>query len=160
MKDISASPHIGEEAIRPFPAFASARPARRLPGFALALALLLAFALAGCATEKAQPDRVLEPLGQKALPELKPDSNPAKELTGTVAERVEAKGTLSEYTVFVLERTNAAAIVLFNKKGYSAGFSEWVGKSVTVTGESAEGRIGNANKKAKGFRVDTILQAH
>ena len=80
-------------------------------------------------------------------------------LTGTVVSRVEAKGTLSEYEYFTLDTGSGTPTLLFNAKGYSAGFGDWVGVRVTVTGEPFEGRIGNGTKRAKGFRVNSIQRS-
>ncbi len=133
-------------------------------GLFVALTILALLALfAGCATAgrtdtPASGGLPASALSQSdnaaAMDQLDPPS-----LTGTVVSRVEAKGTLSEYEYFLLNTGSGAPILLFNAKGYSAGFGDWDGVLVTVTGERFEGRIGNGLKRAKGFRVQSIRRA-
>lgn len=156
MKQMPSSPETGAPTAPT--ARAEGRKARSARKTAFATILLITLALSGCATAKARPEPAREPLGLKEQADSKERTKPDSEFVGTVAARVEAKGTLSEYTVFVLEQANSAELVLFNSKGYSAGFGVWVGKKVTVTGARAEGRIGNAHKRAMGVRVEAIAE--
>jgi len=78
-------------------------------------------------------------------------------LTGTVMKRIEARGTLSQYTIYVLNTDQGTSVILFNMKRASVGFENWVSKRVIVTGQPIQGRIGNVGKKSWGFRVDSIV---
>lgn len=123
-------------------------------------ALILPALLAGCATAGKTDTPASSGLPATALSH--PDAAGAmgqpvpESLSGTVVSRTEAKGTLSEYTLYLLDTGSGSPVILFNAKGYSSGFGDWEGVRVTVTGESTEGRIGNGNKRAKGFRADSI----
>lgn len=116
------------------------------------LMCILAFlcSLAGCVS--AQPT----PAGVATAPEI---SARTEALEGILVRRLVAPGTLSEYAVFYLETGKRKAVILFNEKGYSAGFTAWEGMKVRVTGEEIEGRVGNAHKRDRGFRVDSITSA-
>ncbi len=116
------------------------------------LMYILAFlcCLAGCVS--AQPT----PAGVATAPEI---SDRTEALEGTLVRRLVAPGTLSEYAVFYLETGKRESVILFNEKGYSAGFTAWEGLKVRVTGEKTEGRVGNAHKRDRGFRVDSITSA-
>lgn len=115
-------------------------------------ALTLLSMLAGCASQgrPGAAASVSAPAAERA------SETSLTSLTGTVSSRTEAKGTLSEYTLYYLDTGSGSPVILFNAKGYSSGFADWEGIRVKVTGESLEGRVGNGNKRAKGFRADTI----
>ena len=83
------------------------------------------------------------------------DSEDSTVYSGKVVEQKSNPGTLSEYSWFVLQTDNEN-LILFNSKGYSAGFGEWTGSFVEIEGVRGVGKMGLKKTTAQGLIVQSI----
>jgi len=81
------------------------------------------------------------------------------EFKGTVRKSTAYKGTLSEYSYFVLVTDDGKQMVLFNQKKRSLGFDEYKDRDVIVKGHMGVGTIGWRKQKKQGLLVDSIRYA-
>jgi len=78
-------------------------------------------------------------------------------LTGTVKQVFQLKGTLSEYSYFILSTEDVRDLILFNENKESRGFEEYLGIEVEVFGENGTGFIGFRKTPTEGILVKEIV---
>jgi hypothetical protein len=83
-----------------------------------------------------------------------PDNSP--EFKGTVRKITENKGTLSEFSYYVLVTDDQNQFILFNQKKRSLGFDDYIDKTVSVMGRMGTGAIGWRKQEKQGLLVESI----
>lgn len=74
---------------------------------------------------------------------------------GKVEIFVTNKGTFSEVKYFLLVN-NREKIVIFNEKGLSIGFDDYINKKVVIEYEIFTGKIGWKGEKKEGYKIISI----
>jgi len=83
----------------------------------------------------------------------------SRTLEGIVTLVKENEGTLSEIRYYVLVTGSESSFILFNNKGFSAGFDQWLDRTVRVSGKKGTGKIGYKRQEKTGFIVEHIESA-
>ncbi len=80
----------------------------------------------------------------------------SKTLEGTVKLVKENEGTLSEIQYYVLVTESGSPLIMFNEKGFSTGFDQWLDRTVCVSGRKGVGKIGFKRQEKTGLIVTHI----
>lgn len=73
-------------------------------------------------------------------------------LSGTINKVYKFKGTLSEYSYFIIT-VDKEEIIIFNEKERSQGFDDYIEKEVTLLGRNITGSLGWRKEPADGVMV-------
>jgi hypothetical protein len=79
-------------------------------------------------------------------------------LSGTINKVYKFKGTLSEYSYFIIT-VDKEEIIIFNHKKRSQGFDDYIEKEVTLLGRNITGFLGWKKEPADGVLVLDISES-
>ena len=88
--------------------------------------------------------------------ESKPTVPVSFTVTGTVIEIITLKGSMSENHYLKIKPDDGAEEYLFNEVGVNMGFTEFINKTVTITGFNEIGQIGWQGREVEGIYVEEI----
>lgn len=80
----------------------------------------------------------------------------SRTIEGSVRLVKENAGTLSEIRYYVLVTGAKSSLILFNEKGFSTGFDQWLDLPVQVSGRKGTGKIGFRKQEEIGLIVAHI----
>lgn len=83
----------------------------------------------------------------------------SRTIEGTVQLVKENEGTFSEIKYYVLVSESGSSLILFNEKGFSVGFDQWLDRTVRVLGRKGTGEIGFRKQEKSGLIVAHIESA-